>query len=129
MLKKLRKELKILHQWGIDNWTSGKRHYVKPHKGYSGITAYRMSEKGSSDFEYKDANGTFTKFLQSKGYLDQEWTGAKPFYHLEVKSTQNEDRGFIISDSQNDLVSQYVACPHDLPPKPPYNPAGCLEGL
>lgn len=54
-----------------------------------------------ADIVYRDRSSVLTELLIEKGYLEDVWTGARPRYLIEVKTTTGEcnDRLFM-SNSQ-----------------------------
>jgi hypothetical protein len=59
----------------------------------------------AADITYADSEGVFTALLIATGFLDDSWTGAKPNYFLEVKSTTSQcETPFYVSKAQYDRV-------------------------
>jgi hypothetical protein len=74
--------LRLLDDFGPDNWTSELRHFVP------GFTPFRG--KALADFTYLDREGQLTRawFGAEKATA---WHGRMPKYHIEVKSTRGEE--------------------------------------
>ncbi|PKX91124.1 uncharacterized protein P174DRAFT_376553, partial [Aspergillus novofumigatus IBT 16806] len=68
-----------------DNWQSTIRKYVNLHEDYTDLEPWNGRE--TADITYSDSEGILTALLIDKGYLDDTWTGARPHYFLEIKTT------------------------------------------
>jgi hypothetical protein len=81
--EKIYKELlRLLDDFGPDNWTSELRNFIP------GFTPFRG--KAFADFTYLDRQGQLTRawFGAEKATA---WHGRWPRYHIEVKSTSREE--------------------------------------
>jgi len=98
-----------LEAFGLDNWQSTIRHYVKLHPKYSSITNWSGQE--TADITYNDTTGALTRILIRGGHLEQEvWQAAKPKYYFEVKATPKElSDTLFMSESQNQRVSRITS--------------------
>ena len=94
-----------LEAFGLDNWQSTIRHYVKVHPKYGSIANWYGQE--TADLTYNDINGDLTRILIRGGHLDQDvWQTAKPKYFFEVKATPKDlSDTLFVSESQNQRVS------------------------
>ncbi|KAF4212811.1 hypothetical protein CNMCM5878_000675 [Aspergillus fumigatiaffinis] len=82
-----------------DNWQSTIRKYVNLHEDYTDLEPWNGRE--TADITYSDTEGTLTALLIDKGYLDATWTGARPHYFLEIKTTTSSwDTPFYMSRYQ-----------------------------
>ncbi|KAI9933658.1 hypothetical protein MW887_008131 [Aspergillus wentii] len=83
-----------------DNWESTIRKYVRLHNGYTDMESWNGRE--TSDITYTDHEGVLTSLLIEKNYLCPDaWTGRRPRYYLEVKSTTSSwDTPFYMSKNQ-----------------------------
>lgn len=83
-----------------DNWQSTIRKYARLHDEYSDMQPWQGRE--TADFTYTDTGGGFTSLLIEKGYLSPDaWTGKRPQYFIEVKSTTASwDTPFYMSKHQ-----------------------------
>ncbi|KAL4924172.1 uncharacterized protein BDV17DRAFT_301281 [Aspergillus undulatus] len=89
----------IIPDFSRNNWQSTIRKYVNIHEDYTNLEPWRGRE--TADLTYPDYEGTFTSMLIDKGYLNETWTEARPFYFLEVKSTTHSFKTpFYMSKSQ-----------------------------
>ncbi|GFF32149.1 conserved hypothetical protein [Aspergillus udagawae] len=68
-----------------DNWQSTIRKYVNLHEDYTDLEPWNGRE--TADITYSDREGILTALFIDKGYLDATWTGARPHYFLEIKTT------------------------------------------
>ncbi|GFF57726.1 hypothetical protein IFM61392_07789 [Aspergillus lentulus] len=82
-----------------DNWQSTIRKYVNLHEDYTDLEPWNGRE--TADITYSDGEGILTALLIDKGYLDATWTGARPYYSLEIKTTTSSwDTPFYMSRYQ-----------------------------
>ncbi|KAH6672240.1 hypothetical protein B0J14DRAFT_69385 [Halenospora varia] len=81
--------------FGRRNWKSSIRQEVAVHPSYSDLT--RPPGVEIADIVYRDRNSILTELLIEKRYLEDVWTGARPKYLIEVKTTTGEcnDRLFM----------------------------------
>ncbi|TRX99076.1 hypothetical protein FHL15_000418 [Xylaria flabelliformis] len=69
------------------NWQSNIRRYVNVHPEYAGMEDWDGNE--TADFVYCDHESALTNLLIQKQYLDEtEWSGRRPIYYIEVKTTR-----------------------------------------
>ncbi|KAK5657900.1 hypothetical protein OQA88_2449 [Cercophora sp. LCS_1] len=69
------------------NWTSNIKGQVTIHPNYEGMISWGGGVE-VSDLQYADTSGLFTTLLIEKGHLPSaKWTGKRPSYYFEVKST------------------------------------------
>lgn len=62
----------------------------------------------TADITYADVDGALTALLIEKGYLSAgQWSGARPHYYIEVKTTVNAalETPFFLSSHQYTRVS------------------------
>ncbi|GFF84697.1 conserved hypothetical protein [Aspergillus udagawae] len=86
-----------------DNWQSTIRKYVNLHEDYTDLEPWNGRE--TADITYSDREGTLTALLINKGYLDATWTGARPHYLLEIKTTTSSwETPFYMSKYQYERV-------------------------
>ncbi|KAI3539090.1 hypothetical protein CABS03_05371 [Colletotrichum abscissum] len=75
--------------FGMDDWQSTMRKHVAVHPEYSYVTPWEGQE--TADIVYDDRFGVLTEILIGKGYLERtKWTGKKPQYLIEVKTTPGD---------------------------------------
>jgi hypothetical protein len=76
--------MRMLDDFGPNNWTSELRHCVP------GFAPFRGTTTAYADFTYDDTRGQLTRewFGPEKATL---WHGRWPRYHIEVKSTRGEE--------------------------------------
>jgi hypothetical protein len=88
------------------NWESNIRKYVTIHHDYTTLDSWSGVE--TADITYYDSESILTNFLVDKGYLNgSEWSGKRPRYFLEVKSTTGPcENAFFMSGSQYELVKR-----------------------
>ncbi|KAL3459177.1 hypothetical protein BJX64DRAFT_265188 [Aspergillus heterothallicus] len=92
-----------LPHFSRDNWQSTIRKHVSIHEDYTDLEPWYGRE--TADITYTDSEGVFTALLIATGYLDGSWTGAKPDYFLEVKSTTSDcEAPLYVSKAQYDRV-------------------------
>ncbi len=66
-----------------------------------------------ADLEYEDEEGILTDALVEKRYLTDEYSGRRPRYYLEVKTTPGHlDSPFFMSGAQYQKVGHLRAVPH-----------------
>ncbi|OJJ33410.1 hypothetical protein ASPWEDRAFT_185791 [Aspergillus wentii DTO 134E9] len=89
-----------LPQFSRDNWESTIRKYVRLHDEYTNMGSWNGRE--TLDITYTDHEGVLTSLLIEKNYLCPDaWTGRRPRYYLEVKSTTSSwDAPFYMSKNQ-----------------------------
>ncbi|EAW19928.1 uncharacterized protein NFIA_095480 [Aspergillus fischeri NRRL 181] len=86
-----------------DNWQSTIREYVNLHEDYIDLEPWNGRE--TADITYSDREGILTALFIDKGYLDATWTGARPHYFLEIKTTTSSwDTPFYMSRYQYERV-------------------------
>lgn len=86
--------------FSIGAWKSTIRSLVSAHPKYANLTPWNGSE--TADIVYSDVEGELTEALVELQYLDDSvWTGARPDYYIEVKTTTGKcEEPFYMSDSQ-----------------------------
>ncbi|KAJ6491690.1 hypothetical protein C8R47DRAFT_976213, partial [Mycena vitilis] len=99
---------KNLPNFTVDNWTSELRGAVP------GFPPYNSSSV--ADFRYLDSQGTLTSAAFGDT-ISQKWAGQWPLYHIEVKSTSDQEQtaAFHLSSRQLDLASQFTLPPDKIP--------------
>ncbi|KAJ7655665.1 hypothetical protein DFH06DRAFT_1132757 [Mycena polygramma] len=99
---------KNLPNFTVDNWTSELRGAVP------GFPPYNLSSV--ADFRYLDSQGTLTSAVFGDA-MSQKWAGHWPLYHIEVKSTSDQEQttAFHLSSRQLDLASQFTLPPDKIP--------------
>ncbi|KAI0302873.1 hypothetical protein B0F90DRAFT_1667473 [Multifurca ochricompacta] len=75
--------VRMLDDFGPDNWTSELRHHVP------GFTPFRG--QAYADFTYLDSQGQLTRAWFGPEKAAGVWQGRWPKYHIEVKSTRGEE--------------------------------------
>ena len=81
--EKIYKELiRLLHDFGPDNWTSELRHSIPGFTPFSG--------RAFADFTYSDRQGQLTRAWFG-AEIATAMNGHWPRYHIEVKSTRGEE--------------------------------------
>lgn len=92
--------------WGVRNWQSRIRTYVRAHEDYASLESWDARE--TSDLVYDDVEGEFTRLLWDCGYLaEEEWQDACPTYFIEVKTTTGPcDLPFYVSANQYRLMEE-----------------------
>lgn len=92
--------------WGRANWESRIRRFVSVHPRYRNLEPWNGTE--TADLTYNDVQGELTPLLIECGYLrEEEWSGARPQYFLEVKTTTGPaQNAFYMSKHQYRRVSQ-----------------------
>ena len=94
--------VRMLDDFGPDNWTSELRHCVP------GFAPFRGNANVYADFTYDDKRGQLTRewFGPEKASL---WMGRWPRYHIEVKSTRGgEEEPFHMSRAQMITVREHA---------------------
>ncbi|KAJ4147327.1 hypothetical protein LMH87_001859 [Akanthomyces muscarius] len=92
-----------LSGWGLGNWQSTIRTYVRAHPEYVDLERWGLRE--TADFVYDDSAGDFTSVLIDAGYLSEDWRSARPKYYIEVKTTtSHRSTPFYMSSHQYDLM-------------------------
>ena len=94
-----------LPNWNRENWQSTIRKYAAVHPDYTGLSHW--SRRETADLVYVDSSGQLTNTLLDSGILtDVEWSGKRPTYYFEVKTTTGPCKTpFYMSGNQYRLVS------------------------
>ncbi|KAL4899989.1 hypothetical protein BDW74DRAFT_171075 [Aspergillus multicolor] len=89
-----------------DSWQSTIRKYARVHDDYAGMESWNGQE--TADITYVDTAGVLTTLLIEKGYLaPAAWSGARPYYYLEVKTTTScMETPFYMSGSQYEWMQR-----------------------
>ncbi|KAL4796623.1 hypothetical protein BDV19DRAFT_398235 [Aspergillus venezuelensis] len=91
-----------------ENWQSTIRKHINIHEDYTDMEPWNGRE--TADITYNDTEGTLTSVLIEKGYLDATWTGTKPRFYLEVKTTTHSyDEPFFMSKHQFERMNNMSA--------------------
>ncbi|KAF2187478.1 hypothetical protein K469DRAFT_749209 [Zopfia rhizophila CBS 207.26] len=98
-----------LPRFGLGNWQSKIRHFIRAHHDYHNLENWHGSEE-TSDIVYDDCEGKLTTLLIDHAYLNStHWTGRHPTYYIEVKATPSSlNAPFFVRSKQYGLMESMI---------------------